>query len=48
MMPKTRTRSGYTLNKDGVHVVTHANIVTPHTAQNTKSLLNQRQNVTLC
>ena len=31
--PRT-SLSGYTLNKDGAHLVTHANIVTPHTAQN--------------
>lgn len=48
-MPKTHTRvynaamhpqtslSGYTLNKDGVYLVTHANIVTPHTAQNKRA-----------
>lgn len=31
--PRT-SLSGYTLNKDGVYLVKHANILTPHTAQN--------------
>lgn len=45
MMPKTNecitprrsprtSLSGYTLNNNGVYLVTHANILTPHTAQN--------------
>lgn len=52
-MPKTHTharaqvynaatpQSGYTLNKDGVDLVTHANVATPHTAQNKTADLDQ-------